>query len=124
MATILKMDKRLETIVGLCDKNKVIADIGCDHGLVTAELILEEIADTVIATEISADCLNKAIMLANRINIWPYVSFRECDGFKLVTKYDKVNQAVIAGLGGKKMIEILEHKPKNLHNFVNLGSFS
>lgn len=118
MSTILNLDKRLETIVSLCDKHKVIADIGCDHGLVTAELILQEKAERVISTEISPDCLNKAITLANRINILPFISFRECDGFKLVTKYDKVNQAVIAGLGGKKIIEIMENKPKRLWNFV------
>lgn len=118
MSTILNLDKRLETVVSLCDKHKVIADIGCDHGLVTAELILQEKAERVISTEISLDCLNKAINLANKINILPFISFRECDGFKLVTKYDKVNQAVIAGMGGKKIIEIMEHKPRKLWNFV------
>lgn len=118
MATVLNLDKRLETIVSLCDKHKVIADIGADHGLVTAELILEDKADRVISTEISPDCLNKAIMLANKINILPFVSFRECDGFKLITKYDKVEQAVIAGMGGKKIIEILENKPPKLWNFI------
>lgn len=118
MSTILNLDKRLETIVSLCDKHKVIADIGCDHGLVTAELILQEKAERVVSTEISPECLNKAINLANKINILPFISFRECDGFKLVTKYDKVNQAVIAGMGGKKIIEIMEHKPKKLWNFV------
>lgn len=118
MSTILNLDKRLETIVNLCDKHKVIADIGCDHGLVTAELILQEKAERVVSTEISPECLNKAINLANKINILPFISFRECDGFKLVTKYDKVNQAVIAGMGGKKIIEIMKHKPKKLWNFV------
>lgn len=118
MATILNLDKRLETIVSLCDRHKVIADIGCDHGLVTAELILQEKAEKVVSTEISKECLNKAIMLANRINILPFISFRECDGFSLITKHDKVEQAVIAGMGGKKIIEIMQRKPRKLWNFV------
>ena len=118
MATILNLDKRLETIVDLCDNCKVIADIGCDHGLVTAELVLQNKADLVVSTEISRECLNKAIMLADKINILPFISFRECDGFKLVTRYDKVEQAVIAGMGGKKIIDIMEHKPPKLWNFV------
>lgn len=118
MATILNLDKRLETIVSLCDRHKVIADVGCDHGLVTAELILQEKAEKVVSTEISKECLNKAIMLANKINILPFISFRECDGFALVTKHDKVEQAVIAGMGGKKIIEIMQNKPKKLWNFV------
>lgn len=118
MATILNLDKRLETIVNLCDQSNVTADIGCDHGLVTAELILQEKAKRVVSTEISPDCLNKAIMLANKINILPFVSFRECDGFKLITKYDKIDQAVIAGMGGKKIIDIISNRPKKLWNFV------
>ena len=118
MATILKLDKRLETIVDLCDNNKVIADIGCDHGLVTAELILEEKAEKVVASEISRDCLNKAIVLADKINIIEFISFREGDGFSKITKHDKVNQAVIAGMGGETIIDILEKKPRRLFNFV------
>ncbi|MBQ0017338.1 MAG: SAM-dependent methyltransferase, partial [Clostridiales bacterium] len=118
MATILNLDKRLETIVELCDEHGVIADIGCDHGLVMAELILEGKAENVVATEISKECLNKAIVLANKTNILSYVSFRECDGFKQVSKYDKVEQAVIAGMGGQKIIDILEGKPRRLWDFV------
>lgn len=118
MATILNLDKRLEAVVELCDTSKVIADVGCDHGLVTAELILQDKAQKVVASEISVDCLNKAINLCNRINILPFVSFREGNGFEKITKYDKVDQAVIAGMGGQKIIDILENKPPKLWNFV------
>ena len=118
MASVLNIGERLEAIVDLCPTTKRIADIGCDHGYVTAELILEEKADMVIATEKSQDCLNKAILLADSINVTPFVSFRQGDGFEPITKYDKINCAVIAGMGGIEIIKILENRPKKLYNFV------
>lgn len=118
MPTILNLDNRLQAIIELCDYNKVMADVGCDHGYVTAELILQDKASRVIATEISRECLNKAIRFADSMNLIPFISFREGDGFANVSKYDKVDQAVIAGMGGYEIIHILESKPSNLWNFV------
>ena len=118
MTSVLNLSPRLEAIVNMCPKAKVIADIGCDHGLVTAELVLEDIAKNVIATEKSEQCLNKAILFIDSINISPFVSFRHGDGFGAITKYDKINCAIIAGMGGDEIIKILQSKPKRLYDFV------
>src|SRR5574344_1012722 len=118
MATILNIGKRLESIVELCPNTKVIADIGCDHGYVACELVLESKAQTVIATDKSKECLNKAIVLADSINITPFISFRDSDSFNAITKYDKVDFAVIAGMGGEEIVKILQKKPKKLYNFL------
>lgn len=118
MASLLNIGSRLEAIVDLCPSAKVIADIGCDHGYVTAELIVQEKADMVIATEKSQECLNKAVLLANSLNISPFVSFRLGDGFDALTKHDKVKCAIIAGMGGQEIIKILMHRPKHLFDFV------
>ena len=118
MAGILNLSPRLEAIVDLCPKSKIIADIGCDHGLVMAELILEKKTNKVIATEKSEHCLNKAILLADSINISNFVSFRLGDGFEATTRYDDIRLAVIAGMGGDEIIHILESKPAKLFDFV------
>ena len=118
MATVLNLGARIDAIVDLCPVTNKIADIGCDHGYVTAELILQEKADMVIATEKSQECLNKAICLADSINISPFVSFRLGDGFNALTSFDRVNCCVIAGMGGQEIIKILENKPKYLYDFV------
>ena len=118
MTSILHLGARLEAIVDLCPTTKKIADIGCDHGYVTAELILEDKAKMVVATEKSEQCLNKAIILANTINIAPFISFRQGDGFGPITKYDKIDCAVIAGMGGEEIIQILQNKPRRLFDFV------
>lgn len=118
MATILNLGTRMESIIELCDNVKTIADIGCDHGYITAELILQEKADKVISTDVSEKCLNKAILFCDSMNINGFISFREGDGFSVITKRDKVNLAVIAGMGGREIISILEKKPKKLFDFV------
>ena len=118
MASVLNIGPRLEAIVDLCPTVKKIADIGCDHGYVTAELVLQDKAEVVVATEKSEDCLNKAVILADSINISPFVSFRQGDGFKALTKHDKVNLAIIAGMGGAEIIKILDGRPRHLYNFV------
>ena len=118
MASILHLGARLEAIVDLCPTTKKIADIGCDHGYVTAELILEDKAKMVVATEKSEQCLNKGIILANSISIAPFISFRQGDGFEPITKYDKIDCAVIAGMGGEEIIQILQNKPRRLFDFV------
>ena len=118
MSTLLNLSNRLENVVRLCDSVNCIADIGCDHGYVTAELILSNKCDRVVATDISANSLNKAIRFCDSLNIKNYVSFREGDGFNVIYKADKVKQAVISGMGGMEMIKILENKTLKLKNFV------
>ena len=118
MAKILNIGERLSKVVDLCPEATVIADIGCDHGYVACELVLENKARMVIATEKSEKCLLKAVKLANDINIATFLSFRIGDGFEPITKHDKVDFGVIAGMGGLEIIEILKKKPKKLYDFV------
>lgn len=118
MSTLLNLSVRLEQIIKLCDNVRCIADIGCDHGYVTAELILSNKCDKVIATDISSRSLDKAIRFCDSLNINSYISFRQGDGFNVIYKQDKVKQAVIAGMGGMEIINILDNKKLKLKNFV------
>ena len=110
MSTLLNLSKRLENIVNLCDNTSVVADIGCDHGYVSAELILSNKCDRVVAVDISGRSLGKAIRFADSLNIKNYISFREGDGFNVIYKNDKVKQGIIAGMGGMEIIKILEEE--------------
>lgn len=118
MGTVLSLGKRLETIVDFCPRTKVIADIGCDHGQVTAELVLQVKAYKVIASEISSSSLNKAVRLASNLNILPFISFREGDGFGAISKYDKVDAAIIAGMGGLEIIKILKNSKIRVNELI------
>ncbi|MDD4211541.1 MAG: class I SAM-dependent methyltransferase, partial [Clostridia bacterium] len=92
--------------------------IGCDHGQITAELILQAKAYQVIATDISSASINKAVRLASQLNILPFISFREGDGFAPITKYDKIDSAVIAGMGGSEIIKILQESKVRVNELV------
>ena len=118
MATVLNLGKRLETIINFCSRTRTIADIGCDHGQVTAELILQAKAYSVIATDISSESLNKAVRLCSQLNILPFVSFREGDGFTPITRYDKVDSAVVAGMGGSEIIKILSESRVRVNELI------
>ena len=118
MGTVLNLGKRLETIVNFCSRTRTIADIGCDHGQITAELILQAKAYNVIATDISSASINKAVRLASSLNILPFISFREGDGFAPITKFDKVDSVVIAGMGGNEIIKILQESKTRVDELV------
>jgi tRNA (adenine22-N1)-methyltransferase len=118
MSTVLNLGKRLETIVNFCSSARTIADIGCDHGQVTAELILQSKAYNVIASDISPQSLNKAVRLASTLNILPFISFREGNGFSTITKHDVVDSAVIAGMGGMEIIKIIKESKTRVDELV------
>lgn len=103
------MSARLDTIVSLIDKADTIADVGCDHAYVARRCLELNLAKTVIASDISEKCLDKARkLLGDRQN----VRFVCCDGLK----YD-CDTAVIAGMGGLLIGNILleaRSKPKTV----------
>lgn len=94
------MSGRLDAIKALVLPAKRIADVGCDHARIAEYCVNCGIAESVVASDISEQCLNKArARLGNADN----VTFVCCDGIK----YD-CDEAVIAGMGGLLIMQILE----------------
>lgn len=110
--------RRINEIISVCPNSKEILEIGCDHGYVTAGLLLSGRCMKVISTDISPASINKAVLFCQKYNLLPYISFREGDGFSVLTKYDKVNCAIIAGIGGVEMINILKNGNSKIKNLV------
>lgn len=100
---------RLAAVCSLIEPAGVIADVGCDHGIVAEYCADKGLADTVIASDVSDACLEKARKrLFDRTN----VSFVACDGIDYVC-----DEAVIAGMGGILISDIIlraETKPNTL----------
>lgn len=91
------MSKRLDLIKSLVNPSRVIADVGCDHGLI-AEYCTTK-AERVIASDISEKCLQKArARLAGATN----VTFVCCDGLGY-----ECDEAIISGMGGILIAQIL-----------------
>lgn len=98
---------RMEAILKLLGKNKTVADIGCDHGKLSVYLLKNKIAENVFATDISYPSLEKAKKLAEKEKI-NNISFFVGDGFSALPK--KPDAAVIAGMGGQVIANIIDNK--------------
>ena len=89
--------------VGTAD---TVADIGCDHGYVGASLLESGAAKTVWFTDVSVKALSRAQKLM-REKALPNARFFCGDGFAPLPQ--KPDAAVIAGMGGETIAQILKH---------------
>lgn len=94
--------KRLRTAANLIDKCGTIVDVGCDHGFISRFVLDNKLADNVIASDISLPSLNKAKKL---LSGYENISFKVGDGFSVIEV--PFDLAVICGMGGETIIEIL-----------------
>ena len=101
------LSKRLNTALLLLPKCEVIADIGCDHGQLSAALILSGKCKRVIAADISAGSLQKARVRAERLELSSQIDTRIGDGMAVLVPLE-VQAALIAGMGGMVIAGILE----------------
>ncbi len=58
---MVRLGKRLQAIHDLVDKDSVVADIGCDHGLLCIALLESGTAKKAYACDIAASPLKRAI---------------------------------------------------------------
>ena len=95
--------RRVAEIVKLIPKCDILADVGCDHGLVAFGALKTGKAKRVIVSDISEKCLNKAVEALKPFG--GAVKAVVSDGF---TRYDETpNVSVIAGMGGEEIVKIL-----------------
>lgn len=102
---MIKLSRRLRAIVNFCDKNKIIADIGTDHGFVPNFLYEEDYNRKIIATDISLNSLNKAIEFSELRGNKGKIEHIVCNGLE---KIPPVDQIIIAGMGGILISKILD----------------
>lgn len=93
---------RLSAVCSLIERADVIADVGCDHGKVAEYCAENELSRTVIASDISAKCLEKAKKRLSRFG--KKAKCVECDGICYTC-----DEAVIAGMGGLLIADILKN---------------
>jgi len=83
-----------------------VADIGCDHGFLSRELIVRNGVKKVIAVDISPQSLEKARLLAEHHNLESRIITRCGFGLRPISR-SEADIAVIAGMGGGEIIKIL-----------------
>lgn len=113
---MIKLDKRLKCLLSEI-QGDTIADIGCDHGKLAVSAVLGGFAKSTIAVDISAESLAKTSKLADICGVSEQVSCRVGDGFMPI-KERSVDTAVIAGVGGYEIAEILANCECEVKRFV------
>ena len=107
----LELSPRLEAIAGLVPEGcGCLADIGTDHGYVPVSLLLEGRIRRAVAADISALPLDHARRTAEQYGVAEKLDFRLGDGLS-VLEPGEAEVAVIAGMGGDAITEILAAAP-------------
>lgn len=95
--------KRLDKIVSFVGENKIVADIGSDHGITAIKIYEEKNPKKVIATDISAPSLQK---LKDKLKHSGYeIETIVTDGLKNLPM--DIEEAVISGMGANLIVNIL-----------------
>ena len=104
----MQLSERLNTILSLVSQSKCVADVGCDHGFVSIELINRKIAENVIAMDIRQGPLMRAQEHIMHTRLSDKIQTRLSDGVAAL-KPGEADSLIIAGMGGNLVIHILEN---------------
>ena len=98
------MNKRIQTLANLIDSVESLADVGCDHGLLTLSALNSGKCKWAIISDVSEKCLLKARELLKEYvlagKVIP-VCTNGLDGLR------EVDLVIIAGMGGEETVSIL-----------------
>ncbi len=110
----LKLKPRLSTVSNLVEPGGILADVGCDHGLLTAKVLLTDKVQKVIAGDINEQPLQSCKDLIAQYNLTDKVKFVLADGLQ-DPAFSECTEIAICGMGGELITEIL-NKFSNLKN--------
>ena len=106
--------ERMEAIMRLFAPVHAVAEIGADHGILSAHLVKRKICQKIIVTDRSAVSLEKAKRLFFLHRLGESAVF--CVGDGLLALPEPVDAALIAGMGAESIISILEKGKEKLGN--------
>lgn len=112
-----KMTDRLEALFTLIPRAETIADIGTDHGYLAVELVARGRAKKAIAGDVNKGPLASAKAYVASTEVAEDVDCRLGDGLQVV-KTGEPEGAVICGMGGFLMRDIIEAGPEMLDFYV------
>lgn len=103
----MKFTKRLNTIFSHLFSCNKFADVGCDHGYCSEFMLKNNLCNSAVISDISAESLKKAeILLADYMKSGRVVSVC-CNGLEKVDA--DCDFVLIAGMGGEEIISILKN---------------
>lgn len=107
---MIRLDGRLRCAFDMLRGAGTVADIGCDHGKLTAALLLDGGCRRVVAGDISPDCLDKTLKVIERHGLRDRAEARLGSGLSVLAP-GECDAAAILGMGGELIAELLEASP-------------
>ena len=115
---MIKLSKRLLSIANLVDDNSKVADIGCDHGLVSVYLAMNKQNISIIASDINQNALDNAIKNINKYHLEDKIKVCLSNGLDNIN--DEIDTIIISGMGGHTIIDILTNNQEKLNTVNNI----
>lgn len=107
---MIVLTPRLQAVADMVPPGCAVADIGCDHGYVSAYLVQQGIAPRVVAADVRPGPLGACRRLIEELGLTFQIQTRLCSGLTDIadTECDAV---ILAGMGGELIAEILSACP-------------
>lgn len=104
------LEERLRQALFMAPAGKVCADIGADHGQLSAALLQSGRAEYMLVSDVSEKSLAKARRLLNALNLSSRATFVVADGLAALDALPQgeVAAAFLLGMGGVTLSRILE----------------
>lgn len=109
MERTVKLSKRLQAAADYVKVGSAVIDVGTDHGYIPVYLVQNNIAMTVIASDIKRGPLESAVESARSCGVEEKIRFCLADG--LPGQSGGADTVIIAGMGAETIIHILAAAP-------------
>lgn len=115
---IPQLDSRLSTALAMAPPFDICADIGADHGQLSAVILLKGLAKKALIADISEKALTKARKCISEHGLEDRAILSVCDGLDALDALSPLHADVIfiLGMGGDTMAGILRRGQSRLHN--------
>lgn len=110
------ISNRLKAIAKFVDDNANVLDLACDHGLLS--IYLADKVKTIIASDIAKAPLESAAKNLKKYKVSKKINLVLAPGLKAIN--EEVDTVIIAGLGAKTIIEIIEEDLDKLNKVKKL----
>ncbi len=113
----MELSRRLQAVADLVSPERVVADIGTDHGYIPIYLIQSGKCSKAFAMDVNEGPLLRAKQHVASYNLSDFIEARLSNGMKEL-QVSEVNAIIIAGMGGALVVKILE-QDRRLWNSID-----
>lgn len=104
----IKLSKRLQKVAEFVKENEKMLDIGSDHAQLPIYLVEKELVPEAVAGELVQRPYEHAAEQIERHGVADKVATRLGSGFDVINKQHQIGTAVISGMGGTLIAQIIK----------------